>query len=112
MRSAGLVSLPRAVWHLPLFGITPSYRAMPLVGFLGFAFSIRVASPILAWLLHQGRGSLLVVAVFHPGRDRHDVAVGSPGAAVQLKGAAVTLLGLALLRRMSLATRTADAPAG
>ncbi len=61
--SAGLVSLVWAAWHIPLFGITPSYRAMPIAGFLGFALSIWVASWIFAWLLHAGRESLMVVGI-------------------------------------------------
>src|SRR5688500_11040728 len=35
--AANLVAVVWAVWHLPLFGITPSYRAMPQIGFVGFA---------------------------------------------------------------------------
>jgi membrane protease YdiL (CAAX protease family) len=63
--AAGVVGIPWALWHLPLFGITPSYRAMPLIGFIGFALSIWVASWIVAWLLQLGGGSLFVVVVFH-----------------------------------------------
>ncbi|SFO48209.1 CAAX protease self-immunity [Geodermatophilus obscurus] len=55
--AAGLVSVPWALWHLPLSGVTPSYRAMPSIGFTGFVVSIWVASWIFAWLLHLGRRS-------------------------------------------------------
>ncbi|MFQ1002395.1 CPBP family intramembrane glutamic endopeptidase [Modestobacter sp. SSW1-42] len=98
--AAGLVGLVWAAWHLPLFGITPSYRAMPLVGFVGFAMSIWVASWIFAWLLHLGRGSLLVVAVFHAWFDvATNSPVGVPGLPTAM-GAAVTVLGLWVLRRL------------
>ncbi len=98
--AAGLVSLPWAVWHLPLFAITPSYRAMPLVGFVGFAASVWVASWIFAWLLHAGRGSLLVVVVFHAWFDIVTTSpMGSP-ALPTMMGAATTLLGLVLLRSL------------
>lgn len=100
LRAAGLVSLPWAAWHLPLFGITPSYRAMPLVGFVGFALSIWVASWIFAWLLHLGRGSLLVVAVFHSWFDIATTSPLGPAALPTTMGAAVTILGLVILRRM------------
>ncbi len=63
--AANVVSLIWAAWHLPLFGITPTYRVMPLIGFVGFYFSIWIASWIFTWLLRFGRASLLVVAVFH-----------------------------------------------
>jgi hypothetical protein len=93
-----VLSVIWAAWHLPLFGITPSYRAMPLIGFLGFYFSIWVASWIFAWLLRFGRGSLLVVAVFHAW---FDVVSNSPlglSAFPTAMGVAITLVGLVILR--------------
>ena len=98
--AAGLVSLPWAVWHLPLFGVTPSYRAMPLVGFLGFAASIWVASWIFAWLLHLGRSSLLIVAVFHAWFDIVTASPLGPETLPTIIGIAITLVGLVLLRGM------------
>ena len=98
--AAGLVSLPWAVWHLPLFGISPSYRAMPLVGFFGFAASIWVASWIFASLLHVGLGSLLVVVVFHAWFDIVTTSTLGPPALPTMMGAAITLVGLVLLRSM------------
>lgn len=98
--AAGLVSLPWAAWHLPLFGITPSYRAMPIWGFLGFAMSIWVASWIFAWLLHAGRGSLLVVVVFHAWFDIVTTSPLGPAGLPTAMGAGVTLIGLVLLRRL------------
>jgi membrane protease YdiL (CAAX protease family) len=100
--AAGLVSLPWALWHIPLFGITPSYRAMPLVGFLGFGASIWVASVIFAWLLHLGRSSLLVVAVFHAWFDIVTTSPLGPRALPMMMGVAISVLGLVLLRSMLL----------
>jgi membrane protease YdiL (CAAX protease family) len=96
--AAGVLSLIWAAWHIPLFGITPSYRAMPLIGFVGFYFSIWVASWIFAWLLRFGRGSLLVVAVFHAW---FDIVTNSPVGIRSLPtamGVAITLVGLLILR--------------
>ena len=98
--SAGLVSVPWAAWHLPLFGITPSYRAMPLWGFLGFAMSIWVASWIFAWLLHAGRSSLLIVVVFHAWFDIVTTSPLGPVGLPTAMGVGVTLVGLLLLRRL------------
>lgn len=98
--SAGLVSIPWAMWHLPLFGITPSYRAMPLVGFLGFAASIWVASWIFAWLSHLGRSSLLVVVVFHAWFDIVTTSPLGPASLPTLMGVAITVLGLLVLRSL------------
>ena len=98
--AAGLVSLAWAAWHLPLFGITPSYRAMPLVGFFGFAASIWVASWIFAWLLHAGRGSLLIVVVFHAWFDIVTTSPLGPKALPTVMGIGITLVGLVLLRSL------------
>lgn len=98
--AAGLVSVPWALWHLPLFGVTPSYRAMPLIGFAGFALSIWVASWIFAWLLHVGRGSLLVVVVFHAWFDIATNSPLGPPALPTAMGVAVTIVGLVVLRRL------------
>ena len=91
--------MPWALLHQPLFGITPSYRAMPLSGLLGFAIGSWVAACIFAWLLHVGRCSLLVVVVFHAWLVVTDSPPG-PSALPGAMGAAVTLVGLVLLRRL------------
>ncbi len=98
--SAGLVSLPWALWHLPLFAVTPSYRAMPLIGFVGFAMSIWVASWIFAWLLQLGRGSLLIVAVFHAWFDIVTTSPLGPDLLPTVMGAGITLIGLVVLREL------------
>jgi hypothetical protein len=98
--AAGLVSLPWALCHLPLFGISPSNRAMPLMGFVGFAANIWVASVIFAWLLWAGRGSLLVVVVFRAWFDIVTTSPLGPPALPTMMGALITLLGLTLLCSM------------
>jgi hypothetical protein len=83
---------------------------MPLVGFLGFAASIWVASWIFAWLLHLGRGSLLVVVVFHAWFDIVTTSPLGPTALPTMMGVAITLLGLVLLRSMLHQPPLADLP--
>jgi uncharacterized protein len=65
LKAAVVVSVIWAAWHVPLFGITATYRAMPAIGFLGFFLSMVAASFVLAWLYLRSRGSILVVALFH-----------------------------------------------
>jgi Type II CAAX prenyl endopeptidase Rce1-like len=67
--AAIIVSTIWAAWHLPLFGITATYRAIPAVGFVGFFFSMLTASFLLTWLYLRGRGSILVLAAFHASFD-------------------------------------------
>ena len=75
LTAAVLVSLVWAGWHLPLFGISATYRSMPAIGFLGFYFSLLTASFVLAWLYLRSQGSILVVAVFHA---TFDIATTTP----------------------------------
>jgi membrane protease YdiL (CAAX protease family) len=92
-----MVSVVWAGWHLPLFGITATYRAMPAAGFVGFYLSLLVASLVLAWLYLRSNGSLLVVAVFHAG---YDIATNTPTNTTLipiLMGAAITVAGLATI---------------
>jgi len=113
LTAAVAVSVVWALWHVPLFAITPTYRAMPAVGFIGFYFSLLVASLVLAWLYLAGRASILVVAVFHA---VFDIATTTPTTSAWLPilmGTAVTVAGLAtipyLLRARAPARSTAVA---
>jgi CAAX protease family protein len=96
--AASVLSLVWAAWHVPLFGITPSYRAMPVIGFVGFYVSIWVASWIFAWLRRYGRGSLLVVAVFHAWFDIVSTSPVGITALPMAMGIGITLVGLLILR--------------
>jgi membrane protease YdiL (CAAX protease family) len=104
--AANFVAIVWAAWHLPLFGITPSYRAMPAIGFLGFAASIWVASWIFAWLSRLGRGSLLILAVFHAWFDIVTTSPLGPNLLPTLMGVGVTLIGLVVLRSLLRASAT------
>lgn len=97
LRSAAILSVIWALWHLPLFGITAGYRQLPAVGFIGFYFSLLVAALVFAWLWHRSGYSLLVVAVFHA---VFDIATTTPTDTTLipiLMGAAISLAGLAAI---------------
>jgi len=106
--AANFVAIVWAAWHVPLFGITPSYRAMPAIGFVGFAASIWVASWIFAWLSRLARGSLLIVAVFHSWFDIATTSPLGPEVLPTAMGVAVTLVGLVVLRRLLQAPWTSE----
>lgn len=97
LTAALLVSVVWTVWHLPLFGITPTYRAMPAIGFLGFFFSLVTGALVLAWLYLRSNGSILVVAVFHA---TFDIATTTPSSRTLIPvtmGAVITVVGLAVI---------------
>ncbi|MCW2704955.1 MAG: hypothetical protein JWQ37_2950 [Blastococcus sp.] len=95
--AANVLSVIWAAWHLRCSASRPA-RAIPLIGFVGFYFSIWGASWIFAWLLRFVYGSLLVVAVFHAW---FDVVTNCPlgiSAFPTAMGVAITLVGLLILR--------------
>jgi uncharacterized protein len=95
--AAIIVSVIWAAWHLPLFGITATYRAMPAVGFVGFFFSMLTASFLLTWLYLRSRGSILVVAAFHASFDIATTTPTTTKLLPMLMGGLITLVGLAVI---------------
>jgi membrane protease YdiL (CAAX protease family) len=104
--AAIIVSVIWAAWHLPLFGITATYRAMPAAGFVGFFFSMLTASFLLTWLSLRAGGSILVVAAFHAAFDIATTTPTTTDVLPMLMGALITLVGLAVLPSLARAART------
>jgi membrane protease YdiL (CAAX protease family) len=106
LTSAIIVSAIWAAWHLPLFGITATYRAMPAIGFVGFFFSMLTASFLLTWLYLRGRGSILVVAAFHAAFDIATTTPTTTKLIPTLMGALITLVGLVVIPSLASTCRT------
>lgn len=82
-----------ALWHLPLFFATESYRAMGLGGAVGWLLSLASGSVLTAWLYDRSKGSVLPAAVLHAVLDVFFLAdVGVP--VQSALGAVVTLWGV------------------
>jgi membrane protease YdiL (CAAX protease family) len=64
LRTAGLVALVWAGWHLPLFLVLASFRGL---GFavIGWAIGLYAGSVVLTWLYATSGRSILVVALWH-----------------------------------------------
>jgi membrane protease YdiL (CAAX protease family) len=95
LRAALVISVIWTAWHLPLFGITATYRAMPAAGFVGFFLSMVSGSLVLAWLYR--RGGILAAAVFHA---VFDIATTTPTTTTLIPtvmGAAITVASLAVI---------------
>jgi membrane protease YdiL (CAAX protease family) len=106
LKAAIIVSVIWAAWHLPLFGITATYRAMPAIGFLGFFFSMLTASFLLTWLYLRCRGSILVVAAFHASFDIATTTPTTTKILPMLMGGLITLVGLAVIPSLARTRRT------
>ncbi|HEY8340733.1 MAG TPA: CPBP family intramembrane glutamic endopeptidase [Egibacteraceae bacterium] len=65
--AALLVALPWALWHLPTFWIDTGLRSLGPAMVAGWALGLAAGSVVLGWLHEHGRGSLLLVALFHTG---------------------------------------------
>jgi membrane protease YdiL (CAAX protease family) len=107
--AAIIVSVIWAAWHLPLFGITATYRAMPAVGFVGFYFSILTASFLLTWLYLRSHGSILVVAAFHAAFDIATTTPTTTKLIPLLMGGLITLVGLSVIPGLARTRRTGPA---
>jgi CAAX protease family protein len=97
-----------AGWHLPLFGVTATYRAMAAVGFFGFVLSMVAGALVLAWRYLRSRGSILVVALFHA---VFDIATTTPTTTTlipMLTGAVITMAGLAVIPSLARAVRASS----
>lgn len=106
LSAAIIVSVIWAAWHLPLFGITATYRAMPPIGFVGFFFSMLTGSFLLTWLYLRGRGSILVVAAFHAAFDIATTTPTTTKLIPTLMGGLITLVGLAVIPSLARTRRT------
>jgi len=107
LSAAVIVSVIWAAWHLPLFGITATYRAMPAIGLLGFFFSMLTASLLLTWLYLRSRGSILVVAVFHAAFDIATTTPTTTKLIPMVMGGLITLVGLTVIPSLA-RTRRAE----
>jgi membrane protease YdiL (CAAX protease family) len=66
-----------AIWHLPAFFITETYRQLPPALIPMFVLGLVCGSVFLTWLYNHARSSILVVAVWH---GTYNLLTGSVGA--------------------------------
>lgn len=89
------LSVPWALWHLPLLLINDTYSAMSPLLLGGWFFSLMTGSVLLAFLWKVSGGSVLVVAVFHGVLDVAMVNTAITANAVTAQGAVVSIMGVA-----------------
>lgn len=99
LRSALLLSIPWAAWHLPLFTFSEGLRELGPAGLPFWYGSILVGSVLTTWLFNSSRGSIAVVAIFH---GVLDIVFNSPvsDAFNFVIGALVTASGIVIWRSL------------
>jgi membrane protease YdiL (CAAX protease family) len=80
--AAAVLTIPWALWHVPLFWIDSGLRDFPPMAFPGFVLSLFAGSVVLGWLFDKS-ASVAVVALWH---TMLNMATGTDGASA---GAAV-----------------------
>jgi membrane protease YdiL (CAAX protease family) len=63
--AATLLGIGWAGWHLPMFFVLDTYRALGPAILPGFVLGIVSGSIVLAWLYNRSGGSILAVALWH-----------------------------------------------
>jgi membrane protease YdiL (CAAX protease family) len=54
-----------ALWHLPLFFVIATYRALGVAEYVGFVIGLSCGAIVLTWLYNRRGGSILLAAVWH-----------------------------------------------
>lgn len=65
LKSATVIGVLWAFWHVPFFFYKDTFVAMGLLGFPLFFISIMPGAIVLGWLYDRAGGSVLAVAVWH-----------------------------------------------
>lgn len=98
-KTAGLVWLVWAPWHIPLFFVVDNYRQMNLFMILGWAVSIYFGSVVLTWFYQYSGRSILVVVAWHIAYNLSVATAASKGFATGVISSLVVIGALVILRR-------------
>ncbi|MDO6962610.1 CPBP family intramembrane glutamic endopeptidase [Rhizobium alvei] len=94
--SASLViTLPWAIWHLPLILSNETYQSLGVAGLFGWLISLLTGSLLLTWFYLKSGRAVLVVAVFHAAIDVVMVNPVVDTLGINIMGALVTIAGFA-----------------
>lgn len=98
LRTAGLVALVWAGWHLPLFLVIDSFRSL---GFavVGWAIGLYAGSVVLTWLYAASGRSILVVALWHTTYNFTSATSAMSGLPAAVTSTAVMLVAVLVIIR-------------
>ncbi len=92
--SSVIVAAFWALWHLPAFWVSHTYRQMPASAIGLFFLSLVSASVFLTWLYNQSRHSVLLVAVWHGTFTLLTSTSGARGALAAIESVIVIVMAL------------------
>jgi membrane protease YdiL (CAAX protease family) len=105
LTSSLIVGVCWAVWHIPAFFITETYRQMPVAVIPMFFVGLVSGSVFLTWLYNRGGSSILLVAVWHGTYNWLSGSVGARGALAAIETTVVMIVAGVLLVQELRATR-------
>jgi len=95
--AALLLTVPWALWHLPLFWIDSGLADLPLYVVPGWLVGLASGAVVLGWL-YERSGSVLVVAVAHTAVNMASGTRGGEGVVAAAVSAAVIVAAVLVLR--------------
>lgn len=98
-KTAGIIWLVWAPWHIPLFFVIDTYRQMNPFMIVGWAVSIYFGSVVLTWLYKYSGGSILVVVAWHIAYNLSVATAASKGFATGVVSTLVIMAALLILYR-------------
>lgn len=92
--SAILLTVPWALWHLPLFVYRPGFTSMDAAGAAGWFLSLLTGSILLTWFFNASKASILVCAIFHSAIDIVFTAAIADKNIINYAGMVITICGV------------------
>jgi membrane protease YdiL (CAAX protease family) len=97
LRASLLVAAVWALWHVPAFRVTETYRQMDNLAIPGFFVGLMAGSLFLTWLYHRSRSSILVVALWHGTFNLTSGTVAARGSIAAVESVVVMVIAAVLL---------------
>lgn len=96
--AAGLLFVPWALWHLPLFWLSTGLGDLDLLTVPGWLVGLAAGTLVLGWLYEHARSSLLIVALFHTSLNMASATDGIAGLPAAATSAAVIAAAVVIVR--------------
>lgn len=99
-RSAVILGMLWAGWHLPAFWLDTGLRDLDLLVVPGWFVGLLAGAVVLGWLYERASSSLLVVAIFHTALNMASATLATEGLPVVVASFTVIVWAVVILRRV------------